>query len=128
MSMFCEELDTSSERSLLYDRFLVEGGGIVYRRRCTGIANLRSLCKRAWHSFSDGPSSASNVPCHTPRGGLTHSPHTPVVSEATNYLLRVDIRVTKRGDSSDVFSHRDGSTGVSRGSFDHRAYQSMDEV
>ena len=37
-----------------------------------GIANLQSLYERAGRSFSDEPSSETNVPCHTTRQGLTH--------------------------------------------------------
>ena len=39
----------------------------------------------------------------------------------------VDSRATGRGNSSDVLLHRSGSTGVPRGSVDHRKYQPMDE-
>uniref|UniRef100_M4B922 RxLR effector candidate protein n=1 Tax=Hyaloperonospora arabidopsidis (strain Emoy2) TaxID=559515 RepID=M4B922_HYAAE len=91
-----------------------------------GIANLQSLYKRAGRSFPDGPSSASDVPCHTARQGPKHQP--AVESEAPNYLPRVDTRATGRGNSSDVPSHRGGSTSVPRGSVGHRAHQSMHEA
>ena len=90
-----------------------------------GKANLQSLYKRAGRSFSDGPSSASDVLCHTARQGLTHPPS--VASEASNYPPRANSRATGRGNSSDVLLHRSGSTGVPRGSVDHRKYQPMDE-
>ena len=86
-----------------------------------GIANLLSLYKRSGRSFPDGPSSASDAPCHTARQGPTHQP--AVESEAPNYLPRVDTRSTGRGNSSDVPSHRGGSTSVPRGSVGHRAHQ-----
>uniref|UniRef100_M4BAD5 Uncharacterized protein n=1 Tax=Hyaloperonospora arabidopsidis (strain Emoy2) TaxID=559515 RepID=M4BAD5_HYAAE len=91
-----------------------------------GIANLQSLYKRAGRSFPDGPSSASDAPCHTARQGPKHQPAVEI--EAPNYLSRVDTRATGRGNSSDVPSHRGGSTSVPRGSFGHRAHQSMDEA
>uniref|UniRef100_M4C0R8 RxLR effector candidate protein n=1 Tax=Hyaloperonospora arabidopsidis (strain Emoy2) TaxID=559515 RepID=M4C0R8_HYAAE len=91
-----------------------------------GIANLQSFYKRAGRSFSDGPSSASDVPCHTARQGPTRQPS--VASEVLNYPPREDSRATGRGNSSDVLSHRSGSTVVPRGSVDHREYQPMDEV
>ena len=90
------------------------------------IANLKSFYKRAGSSFSDGPSSASDVPCHTAREGPTHP--LSVASEVPNYPLRAKNRATGRGNSYDVLSHRGGSTGVPRGSVDRRQYQPMDEV
>uniref|UniRef100_M4BIK6 RxLR effector candidate protein n=1 Tax=Hyaloperonospora arabidopsidis (strain Emoy2) TaxID=559515 RepID=M4BIK6_HYAAE len=55
--------------------------------------------------------------------------HQPAVeSEDPNYLQRVDTRATGRGNSSDVLSHRGGSTRAPRGSVGHRAHQSMDEA
>uniref|UniRef100_M4BLR0 RxLR effector candidate protein n=1 Tax=Hyaloperonospora arabidopsidis (strain Emoy2) TaxID=559515 RepID=M4BLR0_HYAAE len=91
-----------------------------------GIDSLQSLYKRAGRSFSDGPSSASDLPCHSARQGPTRPPS--VASEVPNYRPRVDSRATGRGNSSDVLSHRGGSTDVPRGSVEHREYQSMDEV
>ena len=91
-----------------------------------GIANLKSLYKRAERSFPDGPSSSSDAPCHTDRQGPIHQP--AVESETPNYLPRVDTRATRRGNSSDVPSHRGGSTVVPRGSVGHRAHQSIDEA
>uniref|UniRef100_M4C6N3 Uncharacterized protein n=1 Tax=Hyaloperonospora arabidopsidis (strain Emoy2) TaxID=559515 RepID=M4C6N3_HYAAE len=91
-----------------------------------GIANLQSLYKRAGRSFPDGPSSASDAPCHTSRQGPKHQP--AAESEAPNYLPRVDTRATGRGNSSDVPSHRGGSTCVPRGIVGHRAHQSVDEA
>uniref|UniRef100_M4BHU5 Uncharacterized protein n=1 Tax=Hyaloperonospora arabidopsidis (strain Emoy2) TaxID=559515 RepID=M4BHU5_HYAAE len=90
-----------------------------------GIANLKSLYKRAGRSFPDGPSSASDAPCRTARQGPKHQ--AAIESKAPNYLLRVDTRATGRGNSSDVLSHLGGSTSVPRGSVGHRAHQSMDE-
>ena len=46
-----------------------------------GIANLKSLYKRAGRPFPDGPSSASDVPCRTARQGPKHQP--AVEHEAT---------------------------------------------
>uniref|UniRef100_M4BUN5 RxLR effector candidate protein n=1 Tax=Hyaloperonospora arabidopsidis (strain Emoy2) TaxID=559515 RepID=M4BUN5_HYAAE len=91
-----------------------------------GIANLQSLYNRAGRSFSDGPSSASDVPCHTARQVPTRPPS--VASEVPNCPPRANSRATGRGNSSDVLSHRDGSTVVPRGSVGHRAYQRMDEA
>uniref|UniRef100_M4B397 RxLR effector candidate protein n=1 Tax=Hyaloperonospora arabidopsidis (strain Emoy2) TaxID=559515 RepID=M4B397_HYAAE len=90
------------------------------------IANLQSLYKRAGRSFPDGPSSASDAPCRTARQGPKHQ--LAVESEAPNYLPRVDTHATGRGKSSDVPSHRGGSTIVPRGSVGHRAHQSMNEA
>uniref|UniRef100_M4BBM2 RxLR effector candidate protein n=1 Tax=Hyaloperonospora arabidopsidis (strain Emoy2) TaxID=559515 RepID=M4BBM2_HYAAE len=99
---------------------------VLDRLSDTGIANLQSLYKRAGRSFSDGPSSASDVPCHTTRRGPTNPPS--VVSEVRNYPPRVDSRATGRDNSSDVLSHHSGSTFVPRESVDHREYQPMYEV
>uniref|UniRef100_M4BIV3 RxLR effector candidate protein n=1 Tax=Hyaloperonospora arabidopsidis (strain Emoy2) TaxID=559515 RepID=M4BIV3_HYAAE len=110
--MLCEQLDTISERSLFNDRPLV--------------ANLQSLYKRAGRSFSDGPSSASDVPCHIARKGPKRPPS--VASKVPNYPPRADSRATGRGNSSDVLSYRGGLTVVPRGSVDDCEYQSMDEV
>ena len=90
-----------------------------------GIANLKSLYKRAGRSFPDGPSLASDAPCRTTRQGRKHQP--AVENEAPNYLQRVDTRATGRGNSSNVLAHRGGSTSAPRGSVVHRAHQSMDE-
>ena len=90
------------------------------------IANLQSLYKRAGRSFPDGPSSASNAPRRTARQGPKHQ--LAVESEAPKYLQRVDTRATGQGNSSDVPSHRGGSTSVPRESVGHRAHQSMDEA
>uniref|UniRef100_M4BM94 RxLR effector candidate protein n=1 Tax=Hyaloperonospora arabidopsidis (strain Emoy2) TaxID=559515 RepID=M4BM94_HYAAE len=87
---------------------------------------LQSLYKRAGRSFSDGPSSALGVPCHTARQGPTHP--SPIASEDPKYPPRADSRATGRGNSSDVLSHRGGSTVVLERSVDHRAYQPMDAV
>ena len=122
--MLCEQLDTSSERSLLNDRSLVEAR--ISSEMYEGIANLQSLYKRAERSFSDGPSSASDVPCHTARQGPTRPPS--AASEVSNYPSRADSRATRRGNASDVLPHRGGLTVVPRGSVDHREYQPMDEV
>uniref|UniRef100_M4BDV7 RxLR effector candidate protein n=1 Tax=Hyaloperonospora arabidopsidis (strain Emoy2) TaxID=559515 RepID=M4BDV7_HYAAE len=47
--------------------------------------------------------------------------------EAPNCPPKADSRVTRRGSSSDVLSHRGAPTGVSRGSVGHRARQPMEE-
>uniref|UniRef100_M4BIR3 RxLR effector candidate protein n=1 Tax=Hyaloperonospora arabidopsidis (strain Emoy2) TaxID=559515 RepID=M4BIR3_HYAAE len=91
-----------------------------------GIANVQSLYKSAGRSFPDGPSSASDAPCRTARQGPKHQP--AVESEAPNYMPRLDTRATGRGNSSDVPSHRGGSTSAPRESVGHRAHQSMDEA
>uniref|UniRef100_M4B6P4 RxLR effector candidate protein n=1 Tax=Hyaloperonospora arabidopsidis (strain Emoy2) TaxID=559515 RepID=M4B6P4_HYAAE len=91
-----------------------------------GIANLQSLYKRAGRSFPDGPSSASDAPCRTARQGPKHQP--ALESEAPKDLWRVDTRATGRGNSSDVPSHRGGSTSAPLGSVGHRAHQSMYEA
>ena len=62
------------------------------------IANLQSLYKRAGRSFLDGPSSASDAPCHTARQGPTHPPS--VETKTSKYLPRVDTRATGRGNAS----------------------------
>ena len=90
------------------------------------MANLQSLYKRAGRSFSDGPSSASEVPCHTARQGPTRPPS--VASAIPNYPPREDRRATGRGNSSYVLSHRGVLTVVPRGRVDHREYQQMGEV
>ena len=84
-----------------------------------GTANLQSRCKCAERSFSDRPSSATGVSCHTARQGLRHPPS--VESEAPNYPPEADSYVTGRGNSSDVLLHRGGSTCVPQGSIGHRA-------
>ena len=43
-------------------------------------------------------------------------------------ICGVDTRTTGRGNSSDVPSHRGGSTSLPRGRVYHRAHQSMDEA
>ena len=86
-----------------------------------GIDILQSLYKRAGRSFPDRPSSASDAPCRTARQGPNYQP--AVESEAPNYLPRVDTRSTGRGNSSDVPSHRAGSTCVPRGIVGHRAHE-----
>ena len=91
-----------------------------------GIVTLESLYKRSGRSFPDGPSPASDAPCCKARQGRKHQP--AVESEAPNYLPRVGTRATGRGNSSDVPSHRCGSTSAPRGSVRHRAHQSMDEA
>ena len=91
-----------------------------------GIANLQSLYKRVGCSFSDGCSSASDVPCHNALQGLAHP--RSVASEAPNYPPKEDSRATGRGSSSDVLSHRGGSTVVRRESVDYCEYQPMDDV
>ena len=91
-----------------------------------GIDNLESLYKRAGYSFSDGPSSAADVPCHTARQGQAHPPS--VASEDLNYPPRANSCTTGRGSSSSILSLRVGSRGVPRGSVGHRARQPMDEA
>ena len=61
-----------------------------------GRANSQYLHKRAGLSFSDGPSSATDVPCHTARQGLTHPPS--VASEGPNCPPKEDSRVTEQGN------------------------------
>ena len=87
---------------------------------------MKPLYKRAESSFTDRPSSASDVPCHNALQGLAHP--RSVASEAPNYPPKEDSRATGRGSSSDVLSHRGGSTEVPGGSVGHRTYQPMDEA
>ena len=115
MPMLCEQLGTSSKRSLLYDRPLVRAR--VSSEMYEEIANLQSLYERAGRSFYDEPSSASDVPCRIARQGLTHPPS--VLSEDPDYLPRADSRTNGRGNSSDVLSHRGGSTEAPTGSVVH---------
>uniref|UniRef100_M4BWX9 RxLR effector candidate protein n=1 Tax=Hyaloperonospora arabidopsidis (strain Emoy2) TaxID=559515 RepID=M4BWX9_HYAAE len=68
----------------------------------------------------------SKAPCRTVRQGPKHQP--AVEREAPKYLPRVDTRATGRGNSSDVPSHRGGSTSAPRGSVGHCAHESMDEA
>uniref|UniRef100_M4C259 RxLR effector candidate protein n=1 Tax=Hyaloperonospora arabidopsidis (strain Emoy2) TaxID=559515 RepID=M4C259_HYAAE len=67
-----------------------------------------------------------NLLRHTARQRPTHP--SSITSEVPNYLPRMDSRATGRGNSSDVLSHRGGSTVVPRGSIGHREYHPMDEV
>uniref|UniRef100_M4BBW9 RxLR effector candidate protein n=1 Tax=Hyaloperonospora arabidopsidis (strain Emoy2) TaxID=559515 RepID=M4BBW9_HYAAE len=101
LPMFCEKSGTSSQG-----------------------ANLQSRFKCAERSFSDRPSSATGVSCHTARQGLRHPPS--VESEAPNYPPEADSYVTGRGNSSDVLLHRGGSTCVPQGSIGHRAQPDLE--
>uniref|UniRef100_M4B3G2 RxLR effector candidate protein n=1 Tax=Hyaloperonospora arabidopsidis (strain Emoy2) TaxID=559515 RepID=M4B3G2_HYAAE len=83
---FDESDPPSLRRSRLADS--EEGGGFGHRDDPDGDAimhqtNLKSLYKRSGRSFPDGPSTASDAPCHTARQGPKHQPE--VESEAPNY-------------------------------------------
>ena len=119
--MLCEKLGTSSKRSLLNDRPQVEGSCLVGNAIANFAIPLQTrwafVLRRAFFGIGCALSHCSQ--------GLTHPPS--VASEASNYPPRANSRATGRGNSSDVLLHRSGSTGVPRGSVDHRKYQPMDE-
>uniref|UniRef100_A0AAV1U702 Uncharacterized protein n=1 Tax=Peronospora matthiolae TaxID=2874970 RepID=A0AAV1U702_9STRA len=83
-----------------------------------GIDNLKSLYDRAGKTFSGGPSAAQDVPRRTARPDPVRQPS--VGSGAPKYLRTGDNRATGRGNSSDVHSHRGGSTASRSDSAGHR--------
>ena len=85
----------------------------------------KSLYKLVGRFIFDELSSTANVPCHTVQQGLPHP--LSVGSEALNCFSKKDSCVTGRGNSANVLSHCDDSTGFSLGIVSHRARQPMDE-
>uniref|UniRef100_A0AAV1UE56 Uncharacterized protein n=1 Tax=Peronospora matthiolae TaxID=2874970 RepID=A0AAV1UE56_9STRA len=83
-----------------------------------GIDNLKSLYDRAGKTFSGGPSAAQDVPRRTARPDPVR--RSSVGSGAPKYSRTGDSRATGRDNSSDVRSHRGGSTAAQPDSAGHR--------
>uniref|UniRef100_A0AAV1TUT4 Uncharacterized protein n=1 Tax=Peronospora matthiolae TaxID=2874970 RepID=A0AAV1TUT4_9STRA len=90
----------------------------IYTEMYEGIDNLKSLYDRAGKTFSGGPSAAQDVPRRTARPDPVRQ--SSVGSGAPKYLRTEDNRATGRGNSSDVRSHRGGSTAAQPDSAGHR--------
>uniref|UniRef100_A0AAV1UJ66 Uncharacterized protein n=1 Tax=Peronospora matthiolae TaxID=2874970 RepID=A0AAV1UJ66_9STRA len=89
-----------------------------------GIDNLTSLYDRAGKTFSGGPSAAQDVPRRTAQPDPVSQPS--VGSGAPKYPRTGDSRATGRGNSSDVRSHRGGSTAAQPDSAGHRESPPME--
>uniref|UniRef100_A0AAV1UK17 Uncharacterized protein n=1 Tax=Peronospora matthiolae TaxID=2874970 RepID=A0AAV1UK17_9STRA len=83
-----------------------------------GIDSLKSLYDRAGKTFSGGPSAAPDVPRRTARPDPVRQ--STVGSGAPKYPRTGDNRATGRDNSSDVRSHRGGSTAAQPDSAGHR--------
>uniref|UniRef100_A0AAV1V1M0 Uncharacterized protein n=1 Tax=Peronospora matthiolae TaxID=2874970 RepID=A0AAV1V1M0_9STRA len=83
-----------------------------------GIDNLKSLYDRAGNLFFGGPSAAQDVPRRTAQPDPVR--RSLVGSGAPKYPKTGDSRATGRDDSSDVRSHRGGSTAAQPDSTGHR--------
>uniref|UniRef100_A0AAV1TDV1 Uncharacterized protein n=1 Tax=Peronospora matthiolae TaxID=2874970 RepID=A0AAV1TDV1_9STRA len=83
-----------------------------------GIDNLKSLYDRAGKTFSSVPSAAQDVPRRTARPDPVR--RSSVGGGAPKYPRTGDSRATGRGNSSDVRSHRGGSTAAQPDSAGHR--------
>uniref|UniRef100_A0AAV1TE91 Uncharacterized protein n=1 Tax=Peronospora matthiolae TaxID=2874970 RepID=A0AAV1TE91_9STRA len=83
-----------------------------------GIDNLKSLYDRAGKTFSGGPSAAHDVPRRTALPDPVR--RSSVGSGAPKYPRTGDSRATGRNNSSDVHSHRAGSTAAQPDSAAHR--------
>uniref|UniRef100_A0AAV1U7G9 Uncharacterized protein n=1 Tax=Peronospora matthiolae TaxID=2874970 RepID=A0AAV1U7G9_9STRA len=83
-----------------------------------GIDNLKSLYDRARKTFSDGPSATQDVPRRTAQPDPVHQ--SSIGSGAPKYPRTGDSRANERGNSSDVRSHRGGSTAAQSDSAGHR--------
>uniref|UniRef100_A0AAV1V590 Uncharacterized protein n=1 Tax=Peronospora matthiolae TaxID=2874970 RepID=A0AAV1V590_9STRA len=90
-----------------------------------GIDNLKSLYDRAGKTFSGGPSAAQDVPRRTARPDPVR--RSSVGSGALNYPRTGDSRATGRDNSSDVRSHRGGSTAAQVDSAGQRESPLMEE-
>uniref|UniRef100_A0AAV1V494 Uncharacterized protein n=1 Tax=Peronospora matthiolae TaxID=2874970 RepID=A0AAV1V494_9STRA len=91
---------------------------------CEGIDNLKSIYDRAGKTFSGGPSAAQDVPHRTARPDPVRQ--SSVGSGAPKYPSTGDSRATGRGNSSDVRSHRCGSTAAQPDSAGHRESPPME--
>uniref|UniRef100_A0AAV1TLK8 Uncharacterized protein n=1 Tax=Peronospora matthiolae TaxID=2874970 RepID=A0AAV1TLK8_9STRA len=83
-----------------------------------GIDNLKSLYDRAGETFSGDPSAAQDVPRRTAQPDPVRQPS--IGSGAPKNPRTGDSRATGRGNSSDVRSHRGGSTAAQSDSARHR--------
>uniref|UniRef100_A0AAV1TP81 Uncharacterized protein n=1 Tax=Peronospora matthiolae TaxID=2874970 RepID=A0AAV1TP81_9STRA len=83
-----------------------------------GVDNLKSLYDRAGKTFSGGPSAAQDVPRRTARPDPVRQ--SSVGSGAPKNPRTGDNRATGRDNSSDVRSHRGGSTAAQSDSAGHR--------
>uniref|UniRef100_A0AAV1UVV5 Uncharacterized protein n=1 Tax=Peronospora matthiolae TaxID=2874970 RepID=A0AAV1UVV5_9STRA len=83
-----------------------------------GIDNLKSLYDRAGKTFSGGPSAAQDVPRRTAQPDPVRQ--SSVGSGAPKYPRTGNNRATGRDNSSDVRSHRGGSTAAQQDSAGHR--------
>uniref|UniRef100_A0AAV1TUF1 Uncharacterized protein n=1 Tax=Peronospora matthiolae TaxID=2874970 RepID=A0AAV1TUF1_9STRA len=91
-----------------------------------GIDNLKSLYDRAGKTFSGGTSAAQDVPRGTAQPDPVRQPS--VGSGAPTYPRTGDNRATGRDNSSDVRSHRCGSTAAQSDSAGHRESPLMEVV
>uniref|UniRef100_A0AAV1V8T3 Uncharacterized protein n=1 Tax=Peronospora matthiolae TaxID=2874970 RepID=A0AAV1V8T3_9STRA len=82
-----------------------------------GIDDLKSLHDRAGKTFSGGPSAAQDVPSCTAQPDPVRQ--SSVGSGAPKNPRTGDNRATRRGNSSDVRSHRGGSTAAQPDSAGH---------
>uniref|UniRef100_A0AAV1TDM4 Uncharacterized protein n=1 Tax=Peronospora matthiolae TaxID=2874970 RepID=A0AAV1TDM4_9STRA len=83
-----------------------------------GIDNLKSLYDRAGKTFSGRPSAAQDVPRRTAQPDPVR--RSSVGGGAPKYPRTGDSRATGRDNSSDVRSHRGGSTAAQQDSAGHR--------
>uniref|UniRef100_A0AAV1T360 Uncharacterized protein n=1 Tax=Peronospora matthiolae TaxID=2874970 RepID=A0AAV1T360_9STRA len=83
-----------------------------------GIDNLKSIYDRAGKTLSGGPSAAQDVPRRTAQPNPVRQ--SSVGSGAPKYPRKGDSRATGRDNSSDVRSHRGGSTAAQPDSAGHR--------
>uniref|UniRef100_A0AAV1U9F3 Uncharacterized protein n=1 Tax=Peronospora matthiolae TaxID=2874970 RepID=A0AAV1U9F3_9STRA len=89
-----------------------------------GIDNLKSLYDRAGKTFSSGLSAAQDVPRRTAQPDPVRQ--SSVGSGYPKYARTGDNRATRRGNSSDVRSHRGGSTAAQPDSAGHRESPPME--
>uniref|UniRef100_A0AAV1UWG6 Uncharacterized protein n=1 Tax=Peronospora matthiolae TaxID=2874970 RepID=A0AAV1UWG6_9STRA len=89
-----------------------------------GIDNLKSLYDRAGKTFSGGPSATQDVPRRTAQPDPVRQ--SSVGSGAPKYPRTGDNRATARGNSSDIRSHRGGSTAPQPDSAGHRESPPME--
>uniref|UniRef100_A0AAV1USA6 Uncharacterized protein n=1 Tax=Peronospora matthiolae TaxID=2874970 RepID=A0AAV1USA6_9STRA len=89
-----------------------------------GIDNLKSLYDRAGKTFSGGPSAVQDVPRRTAQPDPVR--RSSVGSGVPKYPRTGDSRATGRDNSSDVRSHRGGSTADEPDSAVHRESHLME--
>uniref|UniRef100_A0AAV1U4Y9 Uncharacterized protein n=1 Tax=Peronospora matthiolae TaxID=2874970 RepID=A0AAV1U4Y9_9STRA len=112
------EKGTPIARGGAYVSLVISTKGLKTREMYEGIDNLKSLYDRAGKTFSGGPSAAQDVPRRTAQPDPVSQPS--VGSGAPKYPRTGDSRATGRGNSSDIRSHRGGSTATQLDSAGHR--------